>query len=48
MIKQQVAQPLDTYDLIGIGENDSAANHEITILNGDGSTTDKTIPNAMG
>ena len=34
---------LDTYELTGLGENDSAAVRD-TYLNGDGSTTDKTIP----
>ena len=34
---------LDTYELTGLGENDSAAVRD-TYLNGDGSTSDKTIP----
>ena len=34
---------MNTYDLIGIGENTNAANHDL-YLNGDGTTTDKTKP----
>ena len=34
---------LDTYELTGLGENTNAASRD-TYLNGDGSTTDKTIP----
>ena len=41
--KLSTGSTLNTPNLIGIGENSSAANHDL-YLNGDGTTTDKTKP----